>query len=178
MKGLFIPGITAEMFRNGCLEGIEALMAEGEIYDIDYDFKERELCEDAISREKIKKALQKVIDHGIEAVDGKHPLSAEVLLDHIIKMPSVTPKQRWIPFAVRLATDEEKEENPGLDYYLDGKLPDDGQKILITVRLPGHEEVQVDEFYSDADGSYLGGGYEIGTNAVAWMPMPEKYSGE
>ena len=36
MKGLFIPGITAEMFRNGCLESIEALMAEGKIYDIDY----------------------------------------------------------------------------------------------------------------------------------------------
>lgn len=36
MKGLFIPNITAEMFKNGCLEGIEALMAEGEIYDIDY----------------------------------------------------------------------------------------------------------------------------------------------
>ena len=37
MKGLFIPEITAEMFRNGCLEGIETLMAEGEIYDIDYE---------------------------------------------------------------------------------------------------------------------------------------------
>ena len=36
MKGLFIPEITAEMFRNGCLESIEALMAEGEIYDIEY----------------------------------------------------------------------------------------------------------------------------------------------
>ena len=36
MKGLFIPGITAEMFRNGCLESIEELMAEGEIYDIEY----------------------------------------------------------------------------------------------------------------------------------------------
>jgi len=36
MKGLFIPGITAEMFRNGCLESIEELMAEGEFYDIDY----------------------------------------------------------------------------------------------------------------------------------------------
>lgn len=36
MKGLFIPDITAEMFKNGCLEGIEALMAEGEIYDIEY----------------------------------------------------------------------------------------------------------------------------------------------
>lgn len=37
MKGLFIPEITAEMFRNGCLESIEALMAEGKIYDIDYE---------------------------------------------------------------------------------------------------------------------------------------------
>ena len=36
MKGLFIPEITAEMFRNGCLESIEELMAEGEIYDIEY----------------------------------------------------------------------------------------------------------------------------------------------
>ena len=36
MKGLFIPEITVEMFRNGCLESIEALMAEGEVYDIDY----------------------------------------------------------------------------------------------------------------------------------------------
>lgn len=36
MNGIFIPEITAEMFRNGCLESIEALMAEGEIYDIEY----------------------------------------------------------------------------------------------------------------------------------------------
>lgn len=36
MKGVFIPDITAEMFRNGCLESIEALMAEGKIYDIEY----------------------------------------------------------------------------------------------------------------------------------------------
>lgn len=36
MKGLFIPEITAEMFRNGCLESIEALMTGGKIYDIEY----------------------------------------------------------------------------------------------------------------------------------------------
>jgi hypothetical protein len=36
MKGLFIPEITAEMFKNGCLESVEALMAEGKIYDIEY----------------------------------------------------------------------------------------------------------------------------------------------
>lgn len=38
MKGLFIPGITAEMFRNGCLESIEALMSEGKIFDIETDW--------------------------------------------------------------------------------------------------------------------------------------------
>lgn len=36
MKGLFIPGITAEMLRNGCLESVEALMSEGEMYDIEF----------------------------------------------------------------------------------------------------------------------------------------------
>lgn len=41
MKGLFIPEITAEMFRAGCLESIEALVAEGEIYDIEYEPKHK-----------------------------------------------------------------------------------------------------------------------------------------
>ena len=39
MKGILIPDITVEMFRNGCLEAIEALMEVGEIYDIEYDLK-------------------------------------------------------------------------------------------------------------------------------------------
>lgn len=30
MKGMFIPEITVEMFRNACLESIETLMAEGD----------------------------------------------------------------------------------------------------------------------------------------------------
>lgn len=94
-------------------------------------------------------------------------------LEVIEKLPPAQSEQRWTPFVLRPATDEEKEENPGWDYYLDGKLPDNGQKILITVRLPGHEEVQVDEFYSDFDGSYLDGQYEIGTEAIGWMAFPE-----
>lgn len=166
MKGLFIPEITTEMFRNGCLEAIKALMVEGEIYDIDYDFKEREPCEDTISRQA---ALDAVFNN------AESPNKA---YKAIRILPPAQPEQRWIPFVLRPATDEEKEENPGLNYYLDGKLPDDGQKILITVRLPGHEEVQVDEFYTDADGSYLDSQYEIGTEAVAWMPMPEPYRKE
>ena len=42
MKGMFIPEITVEMFRNACLESIEALMAEGEVYDIEYNPKSEE----------------------------------------------------------------------------------------------------------------------------------------
>lgn len=41
MKGMFIPEITVEMFRNACLESIETLMAEGEVYDIDYEPEQR-----------------------------------------------------------------------------------------------------------------------------------------
>lgn len=82
----------------------------------------------------------------------------------------------WIPFTTRPLTEEEKEEHSEWDSILDCKLPDDGQRILISVSVRGHERVQYDEFYTD-DGSYLDSGYEIGTEAVAWMPLPEPYKG-
>ncbi len=50
MKGLFIPGITAKMFRDASLESIATLMAEGKIHDIDY----QEPSENCISREGLK----------------------------------------------------------------------------------------------------------------------------
>lgn len=73
----------------------------------------------------------------------------------ITELPSAQPEQRWIPFK--------------------SKLPEDGQRILITVNFFGREKVQADEFYIAADGAYLYGMYEIGTEAVAWMPFPEPY---
>ena len=36
MKGLFIPGITTEMFRNASVESVAELITEGKVYDIDY----------------------------------------------------------------------------------------------------------------------------------------------
>lgn len=83
----------------------------------------------------------------------------------------------WIPFKTRALTDEEKEEHPEWDCILECKLPEDGQRILVSINLKGHEEVQYDEFYSD-DGSYLDSGYEIGSEAVAWMPLPKPYREE
>ena len=94
----------------------------------------------------------------------------------IMELPSAQPEQRWIPFKTRPLTKEEKEEHPEWDGILDCKLPDDGQRILVNVSVRGHESVQYDEFYTD-DGSYLDSGYEIGTEATAWMPLPEPYRG-
>ena len=92
----------------------------------------------------------------------------------VINAPTIEPEPHWIPFKTRPLTEEEKEEHPEWDCILDCKLPDDGQAILVSINLRGHEYVRCDEFYSD-DGSYLDSGYEIGTEAVAWMPLPEPY---
>ena len=92
-------------------------------------------------------------------------------------VPSVQPEQRWIPFTTRPLTEEEKEEHPEWDSILDCKLPDDGQQILVSYSVRGHEYVLYDEFYTD-DGCYLESGCEMGAEAVAWMPLPEPYKGK
>ena len=97
--------------------------------------------------------------------------------DAIKALPSAQPEQRWIPFKTRPLTKAEKEEHPEWDGILDCKLPDDGQRILVSVSVRGHESVQYDEFYTD-DESCLDSGYEIGTEATAWMPLPEPYKAE
>lgn len=102
------------------------------------------------------------------------PTNAIIAEDTIENLPSAQPEQQWIPFKTRPLTEEEKEDHPEWDFILDCKLPDDGQRILVSINLRGHEEVQQDEFYTD-DGSYLDSGYEIGTEATAWMPLPEPY---
>ena len=66
-------------------------------------------------------------------------------------------EQRWIPFESRALTDEEKEEHPEWDCVIVGPLPDDCQRILVSINLKGHEEVQYDEFYTDY-GCYLDSG--------------------
>lgn len=80
----------------------------------------------------------------------------------------------WIPFELRKLTEEEKEIYPDWDFIVDSKLPLDGENILVTIIVNGHEAVQYDEFIRD-DEIYLDSGYEIGTEAVAWMPLPEPY---
>ena len=127
---------------------------------------------DLISRQAAIDAINKAFER-VFAWDGTSPLGDKVLEN----VPSAQPEQRWIPFKTRPLTKEEKEEHPEWDGILDCKLPDDGQRILVNVSVRGHESVQYDEFYTD-DGSYLDSGYEIGTEATAWMPLPEPYKAE
>ena len=110
-------------------------------------------------------------------VTGKYYYGEILRSCPLIELPSAQPEQRWILFKTRPLTKEEKEEHPEWDGILDCKLPDDGQRILVSVSVRGHESVQYDEFYTD-DGSYLDSGYEIGTEATAWMPLPEPYKAE
>ena len=103
--------------------------------------------------------------------------SGKKVIEHLEQMPSARPEQRWIPFKTRPLTEEEQDEHPEWDCIFDCKLPDDGQVILVSINLRGHERVQYDEFYTD-DGSYLDSGYAIGAEATAWMPLPEPWRGD
>lgn len=82
---------------------------------------------------------------------------------------------KWIPFKMRKPDPDELEDHPYWTYVLDGQLPDEGQRILVSCIFRGNEAVQLDEFYTDADGCYLDSGYEIGTEVSAWMTLPEPY---
>ena len=125
-----------------------------------------EAMDDTISRAAVLDEIHKYME--------ERDYTIGTLYDNICEMPSA---QQWIPFKTRQLTEEEKGEHPEWDSILDCKLPDDGQRILVSVSVRGHERVQYDEFYTD-DGCYLDSGYEIGTEAVAWMPLPEPYKGD
>lgn len=95
-------------------------------------------------------------------------------------LPSVEPDCKtgeWIPFTSHEPDAEEKEMYPDYEYVIDGPLPEEGQRILVTIACAGHEHVQEDEFYSD-DGCYLDSGYDLISEAIAWMPLPEPYRKE
>lgn len=129
---------------------------------------------DLISRDK---AVAAVLGTSIEyqlIYGKKEPKEGFVrsLIKTIANIPQEEPE--WIPFKTRELTDEEKKGHPEWEFIVDCKLPENGQRILVSLDIAGHERVQFDEFYDD-DGVYLDSGYEIGEEAVAWMPLPKPY---
>jgi glycine cleavage system protein P-like pyridoxal-binding family len=92
MKGLFIPGITAKMFRDASVESVAELMADGEIYDIDY----QEPCKDCISRTKdaINKQVVKeqMIKYGFHAPD----MTVTEFVEDLLPIAPTRKKGKWI----------------------------------------------------------------------------------
>ena len=97
----------------------------------------------------------------------------------VIAIAALRNQRKWIPFESREADRDEKENHPEWDScrVLCGRLPDDGQQILVNIQHKSSETVQLDEFYIDCGCCYLDSGYEIESEATAWMPLPEPYRG-
>ena len=140
-----------------------------------------QLATDTISRQAAIDAVEHITSSMSVCVNsderhGMKRMQRQAVLE-LANLPSAQPEPQWIPFKTRPLTEEEQDEYPEWDCILDCKLPDDGQAILVSINLRGHERVQYDEFYTD-DGSYLESGYAIGAEATAWMPLPEPWRGE
>lgn len=101
-KGIFIPDITVEMFRNGCLEGIETLMAEGEVYDIEYDPKtaEQDVPDNNVGELISRQAAIDVCNIAIDLWTPQLGTGALIAVqDRISRLPSVEPRKgngKWI----------------------------------------------------------------------------------
>lgn len=91
-----------------------------------------------------------------------------------LEQPTIEPEPHWIPFKRRKPTEEEV---TAFDYIMDCKCPEDGQNILVSINIQGHEPVQYDTFYGGGgEECCLESGYELVEEAVAWMPLPEPYA--
>lgn len=84
---------------------------------------------------------------------------------------------KWIPFKAMPLTEEDKEEHPEWDCFLDCELPDDGQEILITYKN-GNKKMVCEDTFFNADCCYLDSGLEICEDALAWAKKPEPWKGE
>ena len=78
---------------------------------------------------------------------------------------------QWIPFTC------EADNDGGQDFCeFTCELPEDGERILVCINIPGHEAVQMDEWYDDGGDCGLDSGYTPVTEAVAWMPLPSPFT--
>lgn len=106
MKGLFIPGITAKMFRDASVESVAELITEGKIYDIDY----QEPCKDCVSRTELLSRIDAERKHLLDLkMDGAEHIVVHHARQIIEELPPATPKRKvgeWI-----------KKNNDYFDWY-------------------------------------------------------------
>lgn len=82
-------------------------------------------------------------------------------------------EQRWISVKYHVMTEEERKAggfSNDIVYYLDCKMPDDEQEIIVT----DGRHVWVDTCIVN-DGYALDSGHDWIEDVIAWMPLPEPY---
>lgn len=119
-------------------------------YDIAIKALEQEPCSDAISRQAVLEKQYRI--------DDSATLSTRdvVNVDDIEDLPSVKPQEpKWIPVSK--------------------ELPEDGTWNLFT----DGKNVSVERYKADAlDHFYPNGRWFSLDDAIAWMPLPERYKAE
>lgn len=142
---------------------------------------EQEPCEDTISRQS---AIFLASDLKQDLPDDAH--LADMVMAHnegiseyqtqLSLLPPVNP-QKWIPVKWHNITEEEREREGYPEewlIYMDCKMPDDGQEILITTKK-GYVEKDIcyyDDCYS------LDSGYDWIDDVIAWRELPEPYNAD
>lgn len=82
-------------------------------------------------------------------------------------------EQRWISVKYHVMTEEERKAggfSNDIVYYLDCKMPDDEQEIIVT----DGRHVWVDTCIVN-DGYALDSGHDWIEDVIAWMPLPEPF---
>ena len=91
----------------------------------------------------------------------------------IVKQAAEGYNNGWIPVKYHVITDKEREEkciSEDIAYYLDCKMPDDGEQIIVT----DGENMWSDICFVDICYS-LDSGHDWINDIVAWRAMPAKY---
>lgn len=116
--------------------------------------------------------LKKLVEQRLDMQDLYLPVH---FLDVAEELAEMGP---WTPFRVLALSEETKKRHPDWVKMYDCELPEDGQKILVTVNAThrdGCESVQQDYWVDNGSECGLDSGWEPESEAVAWMPMPEPY---
>lgn len=122
---------------------------------------QQEPCEDAISRQSVKRALEDRFMELQKRHDDKR-YETNYCLNTILELPSVTVQEkaeRWISVSERLPTKEEYIANNGLFIVSDGNR---------------NYAEYFDIYDSKKFGELIVFGFRVDKCVIAWMPLPVK----
>ena len=109
-------------------------------------------CEDCVSREAVEEAIANTIVYG-------ESLGYAVACDILSDLPSVQPKQMWIPISER--------------------LPGEGKTVIASTEYGVYPETRYTKEYGWEWAYEAGADYWRELACVtAWMPLPERYKAE